>query len=45
MWVRRLIESAMPQVPVLGYNEVVRGIEVQSLGMVVLADEVANVSG
>ena len=29
----------------MAYNEVVRGIEVQSLGMVVLADEAANVSG
>ena len=45
VWVRRLIENVLPQVPVLGYNEIVRGIEIQSLGMVVLADEVANVSG
>ena len=45
MWVRRLIENVLPQVAVMAYNEVVRGIEVQSLGMVVLADEAANVSG
>ncbi|MEP0841988.1 MAG: flagellar biosynthesis protein FlhA [Phycisphaerae bacterium] len=45
MWVRRLIEPAMPQVPVLAYNEVVRGIEVRSLGLVVLSDGSENVSG
>ena len=44
-WVRRLIESTLPNVAVLAYNEIVRGIEVQSLGMVVLSDEAANVSG
>ncbi len=43
-WVRRLIEQAMPHVPVLGYNEVVRGVEVRSQGIVVLTDEFANVS-
>ncbi len=45
MWVRRLIEPALPHVPVLAYNEIVRGIEVQSLGLVVLADESENVPG
>ncbi|HSW46084.1 MAG TPA: flagellar biosynthesis protein FlhA, partial [Phycisphaerae bacterium] len=45
MWVRRLIEPALPHVPVLAYNEIVRGIEVQSLGLVVLADEPENVPG
>lgn len=44
MWVRRLIESTMPYVPVLGYNEIVRGVEVQSLGLVVLSDGAENVS-
>ncbi len=44
-WVRRLIEPALPHVPVLGLNEIVRGIEVQSLGLVVLTDEDADVSG
>jgi flagellar biosynthesis protein FlhA len=43
-WVRRLIEPVLPQVGVLGYNEIVRGIDVKSLGMVVLSDEPANVS-
>ena len=32
--VRRLIESALPNVPVLAYNEVVKGIQVQSVGLV-----------
>lgn len=45
MWVRRLIEQAMPHVPVLAYNEIVRGIEVQSLGLVVLTDGTENVPG
>ncbi|MBN1489090.1 MAG: flagellar biosynthesis protein FlhA [Phycisphaerae bacterium] len=44
-WVRRLIESVMPHVAVLGYNEIVRGVEVRSRGMVVLSDEPANVPG
>jgi flagellar biosynthesis protein FlhA len=44
MWVRRLTESVMPHVPVLAYNEVVRGIEVRSLGLVVLTDGPENVS-
>jgi len=45
MWVRRLIEPALPHIPVLAYNEIVRGVEVQSLGLVVLADEPENVPG
>jgi type III secretory pathway component EscV len=45
MWVRRLIEQSMPHVPVLAYNEIVRGIEVQSLGLVVLTDGTENVPG
>ncbi len=43
-WVRRLIEPVLPQVGVLAYNEIIRGIDVKSLGMVVLSDESANVS-
>ena len=43
-WVKRLIEPVMPQVGVLAYNEIVRGVDVKSLGMVVLSDESANVS-
>jgi flagellar biosynthesis protein FlhA len=42
--VRRLIEAALPHVAVLGYNEVVSGIEVHSLGVTVLNHEPANVS-
>ncbi len=45
MWVRRMIEPALPHVPVLSYNEIVRGIEVQSLGFVVFANEPENVPG
>jgi type III secretory pathway component EscV len=45
MWVRRLIEPSMPHVPVLAYNEIVRGIEVRSLGLVVLDDGLENVPG
>jgi len=45
MWVRRLIEPALPHIPVLAYNEIVRGMEVQSLGFVVLANEPENVPG
>jgi len=44
MWIRRLIEPAMPHVPVLAFNEIVRGVEVRSVGLVVLADGDANVS-
>ena len=43
-WVRRLIEPVLPHVPVLGFNEIVRGVEVQSSGLVVLTDGDANVS-
>ncbi|MCH8853381.1 MAG: flagellar biosynthesis protein FlhA [Planctomycetes bacterium] len=38
-WVRRIIENPLPQVAVLAFNEIVRGIEIESLGMVVLEDE------
>jgi flagellar biosynthesis protein FlhA len=44
MWMRRMIEPTMPHVPVLAFNEIVRGVEVQSLGLVVLADGAENVS-
>jgi len=44
-WVRRMIEPAMPHVAVLGFNEIVRGVEVRSQGIVVLSDEFANVPG
>ncbi len=42
--VRRMIDTVLPQVAVLSYNEIIRGIEVQSRGMVTLSDELANVS-
>ena len=45
MWIRRLIEPALPHIPVLAYNEIVRGVEVRSVGLVVLADEPENVPG
>jgi flagellar biosynthesis protein FlhA len=38
-WVRRIIESVLPQVAVLAFNEIVRGIEIESLGLVVLKNE------
>ncbi len=38
-WVRKMIEVKLPSVAVLSYNEVVRGFEVESHGMVVLTDE------
>jgi flagellar biosynthesis protein FlhA len=44
MWIRRLIEPGLPHVPVLAFNEIVRGIEVRSLGLVVLTDGNADVS-
>jgi len=40
---RRLVESVLPHVAVLGYNEVVSGIEVHSLGVAVLNHESANI--
>jgi hypothetical protein len=40
-----MIEPAMPHVAVLGFNEIVRGVEVRSQGIVVLSDEFANVPG
>jgi flagellar biosynthesis protein FlhA len=45
MWVRRLIEPSLPHVPVLAYNEIVRGMEVRSLGLVVLTDGAENIPG
>ncbi len=38
-WVRRMIEARLPAVAVLSYNEIVRGFEVESHGMVVVTDE------
>ncbi len=39
LWVRRLIEGTLSTTAVLSYNEIVRGFEVESHGMVVLTDE------
>ncbi len=38
-WMRKLIEAALPTVAVLSYNEILRGFEVDSHGMVVLTDD------
>ncbi len=38
-WVRKMIEVPLRTVAVMSYNEVVRGLEVESHGMVVLRDE------
>jgi len=38
-WVRKMIEVRLPMVVVMSYNEIVRGFEVESHGMVVLTDE------
>jgi flagellar biosynthesis protein FlhA len=43
MWVRRLIESALPAAAVLGYSEVVRGVNVRTHGMVSVPDAAQNV--
>ncbi len=38
-WLRKLTEAKLPSLVVMSYNEVVRGFEVESHGMVVLTDE------
>lgn len=38
-WVRKMIEVQLPAVAVLSYNEIVRGFEIESHGVVVLKDE------
>ena len=38
-WVRRMIEAPLASVAVLSYNEIVRGFEVESHGVVMLTDE------
>lgn len=43
IWLRRMIEPVLPNVAVMSYNEVVRGIELESKGMVVLDEESENV--
>jgi flagellar biosynthesis protein FlhA len=39
--VRQILEPYVPSVAVLGYNEIVPGVEVESLGLVTLPDESA----
>ncbi|HEY3244213.1 MAG TPA: flagellar biosynthesis protein FlhA [Phycisphaerae bacterium] len=36
LWVRRMIEPVLPHVPVLSFNEIVRGVPIESRGMVAL---------
>jgi flagellar biosynthesis protein FlhA len=43
LWIRRLIESTLPNVAVLGYNEIVRGVNVRTHAMVAMTDGVENV--
>ncbi|MCP4593139.1 MAG: flagellar biosynthesis protein FlhA [bacterium] len=43
IWVRRMIEAVVPNVPVMSYNEVVRGVELESKGMVVFDGESQDV--
>ena len=43
LWVRRMLEASLPHVAVLSYNEIVRGVQVESRGMVVLNDESEDV--
>lgn len=38
-WVRRMIEQTLPQVHVLSFNEIVRGVDIRTRGMVTLEDE------
>lgn len=38
-WLRKMTEASLPTVAVLSYNEIVRGFEIESHGMVVLTDE------
>ena len=43
-WVRRMIEPLLPLTPVLGLNEVIRGIEVKAHGIVNLDEQSADIS-
>ncbi len=45
VWIRRIIEPVLPQTPVLGLNEIVRGVDVQAHGVVSLELQRANISG
>ncbi len=39
LWLRRIMEGSLPHIPVLSFNEIVRGVGVETRGMVVLSDE------
>jgi flagellar biosynthesis protein FlhA len=39
LWLRRMLEGVLPQTPVMSYNEVVRGIEVETRGMLTIDHE------
>ncbi|MCH7924557.1 MAG: flagellar biosynthesis protein FlhA [Planctomycetes bacterium] len=43
-WIRKMIEVQLPSLSVLSYNEIVRGFEVESHGMVTLTNETEDVS-
>ncbi len=43
MWVRRMLEPVLPANPVLGLNEIVRGVDIQAHGVINLDRESANV--
>ena len=38
-WIRKMLEAQLPTVSVMSYNEIVRGFEVESHGIVVITDE------
>ncbi|MCK4658350.1 MAG: flagellar biosynthesis protein FlhA [Phycisphaerae bacterium] len=44
VWVRRMIEPVLSSVAVMSYNEVVRGVELESKGMVVLDEKPEDLS-
>ncbi len=44
-YMRRIIETALPAVAVLGFNEIVRGMNVRTHGMVTISDEPENIPG
>jgi len=39
LWVRRMVEGVLPQVAVLAYNEIVRGVQVEARGLAAMATE------
>jgi flagellar biosynthesis protein FlhA len=45
LWVRRMIEGTPGALAVLSYNEIVRDVEVEARGMVVLNEQSPNVPG